>query len=199
MTSFYSADELAGLGLGAYGEDVRISRHARLYAPEKIRLGSHVRIDDFCVLSGAITIGSYVHLAVSCVLFAGDAAITIGDYSTLSSRCAVYATTDDYSGEHMCNPMVPERYTGVTGAAVTIGRHVIVGTGSTILPGVTLAEGCAAGAMSLLNRSTEPWGIYYGVPARRREERSRKLLDLCAQWEAEQRITTGENIHERDH
>ena len=53
--------------------------------------------------------------------------------------------------------------------------------------------------MSLLNRSTEPWGIYYGVPARRREERSRKLLDLCAQWEAEQRITTGENIHERDH
>ena len=149
MTSFYSPQELAGLGLGAYGEDVRISRNAHLYAPEKIRLGSHVRIDDFCVLSGAVTIGSYVHLAVACVLFAGDAAITIGDYSTLSSRCAVYATTDDYSGRYMCNPMVPEAYTGVTGAEVTIGPHVIVGTGSSILPGVHVAEGCAAGAMSL--------------------------------------------------
>ena len=85
----------------------------------------------------------------------------------------------------MTNPTVPEAYTGVRQAPVEIGAHVIVGSGSTILPGVTVAEGCALGAMTLLQRSTEPWGIYYGVPARRQAERSRELLELCRKLEAE--------------
>ena len=38
--------------------------------------------------------------------------------------------------------------------------------------------------MSLINRSTEPWGIYAGVPARRIRERSRELLELCREFEA---------------
>ena len=185
MTSYYSQEELAALGLKACGQDVRISRKASLYGVERIRLGEHVRIDDFCLLSGSIELGSYVHLAAGSLLFAGEAGIRIGDYSTLSSRCAVYALSDDYSGAHMTNPTVPEAYTGVRQAPVELGRHVIVGSGSTILPGVTVAEGCAVGAMSLLSRSTEPWGVYYGVPARRQGERSRELLALCRKLEAE--------------
>ena len=185
MTSYYSQEELAALGLKAYGRDVRISRKASLYGVERIRLGDHVRIDDFCLLSGSIELGSYVHLAAGSLLFAGEAGIRVGDYSTLSSRCAVYALSDDYSGAHMTNPTVPEAYTGVRQAPVEIGAHVIVGSGSTILPGVTVAEGCALGAMTLLQRSTEPWGIYYGVPARRQAERSRELLELCRKLEAE--------------
>ena len=185
MTSYYSQEELAALGLKAYGQDVRISRKASIYGAERISLGDHVRIDDFCLLSGDISLGSYIHLAAGVLLFAGDAGITIDDYSTLSSRCAVYALTDDYSGAAMTNPTVPEAYTHVTQAPVSIGRHVIVGTGSTILPGVKLGEGCAVGAMSLLNRDAEPWGIYHGIPARRRGERSRELLSLCEKLESE--------------
>ncbi len=185
MTSYYSPEELAALGLAAYGEDVRISRKASLYGVEHIRLGSHVRIDDFCLLSGHIQLGNYIHLAVGALLFAGEAGIVMEDYTTLSSRCAVYALSDDYSGAAMTNPTVPELYTAVTQQPVHIGRHVIVGTGSTILPGVTLGEGCAVGAMSLLNHSTEPWGIYIGIPARRIMERSRDLLALCAKLESE--------------
>lgn len=185
MTSFYTPEELAALGLRSCGEDVRVSRRASLYGAENISLGSHVRIDDFCLLSGCVEIGSFVHLAAGVLIFAGEAGVTIGDYSTLSSRCAVYAVTDDYSGAHMTNPTVPERYTGVTQHSVYIGRHVIVGTGSSILPGTTVEEGCAVGAMSLVRGDTEPWGIYYGVPARRQKERSRELLQLCAEFEAE--------------
>ncbi|MBR1455578.1 MAG: acyltransferase [Oscillospiraceae bacterium] len=185
MTSFYTEEELAALGLKAYGRDVRISRKASLYGAERISVGDHVRIDDFCLLSGSVTLGSYVHLAAGALLFGGDAGVTVGDYSTLSSRCAVYALTDDYSGAHMTNPTVPEAYTGVTQAPVSIGRHVIVGTGSTVLPGVTLGEGCAVGAMTLLRESTQPWGVYYGVPAVRRAERSRELLRLCEKLEKE--------------
>ncbi len=183
MTSYYSPEELAGLGLGSFGEDVRISRYARLYGAAHMHFGSHVRIDDFCLLSGRITLGSYIHIAAGVLLYGGEAGIFFDDYTTASSRCALYAQSDDYSGEHMTNPTVPEAYTGVCSAPVTIGKHVILGTGSTVLPGVSIGEGCAVGAMTLLNRSTEPWGVYYGVPARRQGERKRGLLALCRQLE----------------
>jgi len=61
--------------------------------------------------------------------------------------------------------MVPERYSNVKAAAVILRRHVIVGSGSIILPGVTLEEGTAIGALSLVRKSTEPWTVYAGIPA----------------------------------
>ena len=185
MNSFYSPEELGALGLKEYGENVLISRKCSIYGAENIRLGSHVRIDDFCLLSGKVELGSYVHIAAGCLLFGGSAGIRFEDYSTISSRGAVYAVSDDYSGEHMTNPMVPEAFTAVTQEPVSIGKHCIIGSGCTVLPGVTLGEGCAVGSMSLVNRSAEPWGIYVGIPARRVKERSRKLLEYCAEFESQ--------------
>jgi galactoside O-acetyltransferase len=63
---------------------------------------------------------------------------------------------------------------------------VIVGASSIIFPGVTLAEGCSVGAMTLVNKSTAPWGIYVGNPARRVKERKKDLLLLEAQFLKEQ-------------
>ena len=54
MNSFYSPEELKSLELKEYGENVLISRKCSIYGAENIRLGSHVRIDDFCVLSGKV-------------------------------------------------------------------------------------------------------------------------------------------------
>ena len=179
MTSYYSPEELAALGLASYGEDVRVSRYAHLYGAETIRLGNHVRIDDFCILSGRITIGNYFHLAAGSLLYGGEAGITFDDYTTASSRCAIYALSDDYTGAFMTNPTVPEDFTNVRQAPVHIGRHVVLGTGTTVLPGIDIAEGCAAGAMTLFTQSTEPWGIYYGIPARRQKERRQDLLEQC--------------------
>jgi len=50
------------------------------------------------------------------------------------------------------------------------------------LPGVVVEEGCAVGAMALITRSTQPWGIYAGVPAVWLKERSRDLLKLEEQF-----------------
>ena len=47
-----------------------------------------------------------------------------------------------------------------------------------IFPGVEIAEGCAIGALSIVNKSTEPWGIYFGTPVRRIKNRSKNLLEL---------------------
>jgi galactoside O-acetyltransferase len=78
----------------------------------------------------------------------------------------------------MTNPMVPPEFTAVTKADVFLGRHVIVGSGSVILPGVTLEDGVAIGALSLVTHNCAAFGTYSGVPVRRVLERKRDLLEL---------------------
>lgn len=178
--SFYSREELQALGFARIGTDVRISKKASIYNPGRISIGSHVRIDDFCVLSagdGGIEIGDYVHVAVFCLLI-GAGKITVREFSNFSSRVSIYSSNDDYSGQHLTNPMVPGQFTGVTRKDVIIDRHAIIGSGSVVLPGVHLEEGTAVGALSLVKQTCKTFGIYAGVPARRIGERKRDLLDL---------------------
>ena len=80
--------------------------------------------------------------------------VRIDDFVNISSRVVIYAISDDYSGESMTNPMIPEKYKALQRGKVVIYKHVIIGTGSIVLPGVGLNEGSAAGSMSLvlLNR-----------------------------------------------
>ena len=98
------------------------------------------------------------------------------DYSGLSSRVSVYATSDDYSGKAMTNPTIPSEFTNVYSETVIIKRHAIIGASSVILPGVVVETGCSCGAMTLVNKSTEPWSIYVGAPMKKIGDRDKKLL-----------------------
>lgn len=184
-TSFYSRKELELIGLKAVGEGVLISRNAKFYSPETISIGNNVRIDDFCILSGAITIGSYIHISASTILSAGQAGIEIGDFANISQRVNVFANSDDYSGQTMTNPMIPRKFKKLDQAKVTIKRHSIIGCGTVVMPGVTIEEGTAIGAMCFVDRSTKPWTIYAGIPAKAIKERSQKLLRLEEEFLAE--------------
>lgn len=192
--AFLQRQELEGMGFQHLGEDVRISTRAAIYGASHISVGDHSRIDDFCVLSagaGGIEIGRNVHIAVFCSLI-GAGQITMEDFSGLSSRVTIYSSNDDYSGDHLTNPAVPAIYTNVTSAPVRLGRHVIIGAGTIILPGVTLHDGGAVGAQSLVTRDCEEFAVYAGVPAKRIRDRSRKLLALeRAYLESESRDSRG--------
>lgn len=176
MTSFYSNEELHEFTFKSIGENVQISRKSSIYGAENIEIGNNVRIDDFCILSGHVKIGSYIHIAAYTALYGGCAGIIIDDFANLSSRICVYSVSDDYSGESMTNPMVPDEYKHITNELVHIKKHCILGSGCTVLPGVTLEEGCAIGCMSMVRYDTEPWSIYAGIPVRKIKERSRNLL-----------------------
>lgn len=180
--SFYTEQELKQIGFKHIGKNVLISRKTSIYGAGNISIGNNVRVDDFCILSGHLTVGNNVHIAASVLLFAGDAGIILQDFSGISSRSAVYAVSDDYSGEYMTNPTVPDCFKHIISGKVTIEKHVVVGTGCTILPGVTVSEGCSVGAMSLINKTTEPWKIYIGIPAKPKFERSKKVLELEKQY-----------------
>jgi galactoside O-acetyltransferase len=178
MNSFFSDEELQELGLKAYGKNVLISKKCSIYGASNIQIGNNVRIDDFCILSGRIVIGSNIHISAYTGIFAGHTGVFIEDYATISSRIMVYAESDDYTGETMTNPMIPDEYRGVTKAAVTIRKNVIVGSGCTILPGVTIDEGASVGSMSLVNKSLEAWSVYVGIPCRKIKDRKKHLLEL---------------------
>lgn len=184
-SSFYSEEELAGLGLKSFGHAVRISRKASLYNTERIEIGSHVRIDDFCVISactgGWVRIGSFVHIAAMCLIEA-PAGLEMKDFSGLAGRCTVYGGTDDYSGEHLTNPCVPWEYRSCVWAPVVLEKHALAGAGTVILPGVTMGECSVAGAMSLVNRSIPPGQIHAGTPARYIKDRKTTLLELEADF-----------------
>jgi galactoside O-acetyltransferase len=173
-------DAIEKMGFALVGQNVQISDRASFYGISMITVGNNVRIDDFCVLSagvGGIVIGDNIHIAVYTSLI-GAGKIMLSDFCNLSSRVSIYSSNDDYSGASMTNPTIPGRYTGVTHADVFLGRHVIVGSGSVILPGVTLEDGVAVGALSLVTKDCEAFGVYAGNPARRIKERKRDLLEL---------------------
>lgn len=178
---YYTDEELNEAGFRALGSNVSISRSCTIVGIENISIGNNVRIDGYCSLiaagSGYLEIGSYIHIGGYCLLSAGDG-IVMEDFSGLSHGVMIYSRTDDYSGRHLTNPMVPEKYLGVTGGEVRLQRHALIGSGSVILPKVTVGEGSSVGALSLINKSLEPWGVYFGAPAKRLRARSRKLLEL---------------------
>lgn len=176
--AYYSSEKLQELGLKKLGVGVKISDKASLYNLQDIEIGDNSRIDDFCVISGHVKIGRNVHVAPFCLVAGGELGVTLEDFSGLAYGVQVFSQSDDYTGGTLTNPTIPAKYKKEKKAAVHIGRHVIIGAGSMVFPGVKIAEGCSVGAMTLVNKSTVEWGVYLGNPAKRIKERKKDLLTL---------------------
>lgn len=176
--AYLSESQLDALGFKSLGKNIRISDKAAIYNPELIEIGDHSRIDDFCIISGRVVIGRYCHITPMCLIAGGEPGIYMDDYVTCAYGVKIFSQSDDYSGETMVNSLIPKQFKKEFFAAVQIERHVIMGTNVVIFPGVTLAEGSSIGAMSLVTRSTQPWWIYTGIPARPYKTRSQNLLQL---------------------
>ncbi len=187
---YYTEQELTQLGFAACGADVKISRNCAIIGAKNIRIGSHVRIDDYVVISaasGSLDLGSYIHIAAGVYLGCAGG-ITMADFTGLSHGSKIYSASDDYSGGALTNPTVPKKYLKVDVAPVTLGRHAIIGAGSIILPGAVLGEGVAVGAVSLVKRGFQclPFGIYFGTPVRKIANRSKAILAAEAALLAEE-------------
>ncbi|MEG2599476.1 MAG: acyltransferase [Muribaculaceae bacterium] len=180
MTSFYTEEELALLGLESYGKDVLISRKTSIYTPHKISIGDNVRIDDFCILSGDITFGSHIHIAAYCALY-GAKGIVLEDYCGISSRSVIYSAVDDLSGDYLAGPNQFQHTINVVGGTVKLCKYAIIGTNSTIFPDLTINEGVVVGACSMVNKSLAEWGIYAGIPVKRLKDRTKGLLKYILQ------------------
>jgi acetyltransferase-like isoleucine patch superfamily enzyme len=171
---YLSRPELARLGFATLGDDVRIHRSCVLVGCERISIGSHVRIDPFCIItiSGGLVIGSHVHVSAHAALV-GAGPIEIGDFANVSHGAKILSSSDHFSAAGIAGPLVPDAYRQVEHAAVSVGRHGIVGAGAVLLPNAAVGEGATIGALSLVKGAIPPWTVHAGVPARLVGQRDR--------------------------
>ena len=166
--------------LKKFGKNAVIGKTVRIRYPELVEIGDNVIIDDFCYISTSLKIASNVHISSGCKLIGGrDASVEFGEFSTLSPNVVIAAGSDDYiSG--IGTPIVPTEFKGnyIVGH-ISIGRHCIIGSNTTILPNVNIAEGSSVGANSLVKENLKPWVLYAGIPAKAIRNRERdKILHL---------------------
>lgn len=103
-----------------------------------------------------ITVGDHVFLN-ACCRFQDQGGITIGD-GTLIGHGVTLATLN-----HDENP---ERRAVLYPAPIQIGRRVWIGSGATVLPGVTIGDGAIVAAGAVVTRDVPPETVVAGVPAR---------------------------------
>lgn len=166
------------------GEDVRVNGQAIIVRPELVSIGNHVAIDMWVYISTKATIGNYIHIAPSVSIIGGAGAeIIMEDFSNIGSGGRIVCASDDFT-QGLISPVVPVEYRTIISKPVIFKKFATLGVNCTVLPGVTLAEGCIVGANSVVTKDTEPWTIYVGSPAKpikiRQQERileSAKILE----------------------
>lgn len=165
MSSFYTEEEYKKLGFKEIGKNCLISKKASFYGISSISIGNNVRIDDFCIISGNVEIGNYVHISAYVALY-GSMGIKINDYCGCSARTTIYSAIDDFSGNYMIGPMVPEELTNVTGGNVILEKYAQLGANTVVMPNLTIEEGAVTGACTLVRKNLEPWTINVGTPSK---------------------------------
>jgi len=109
---------------------------------------------------GDIRIGDRVLINRGCYFDPGNALIEIADGVALGAGVTLTAVSHEIGPSEV-------RAGPVKAAPISIGRGAWLGTRVVVLPGVTIAPGCIIGAGAVVTESTEPDGVYVGIPARR--------------------------------
>jgi acetyltransferase-like isoleucine patch superfamily enzyme len=148
------------------GYDVRVHEQAIVTRPELVEIGNHVAIDMWVYLSTQAKIGNYIHIAPSVSIIGGASALlTMEDFTNIGSGGRIVCASDDFM-QGLISPVVPIEHRTVINKPITFKKFATLGVNCTVLPGVTLGEGCIVGANSVVTKDTEPWMVYAGTPAK---------------------------------
>lgn len=176
---YYEDFELKSFGFNSIGSNVKIAKNCVIVGVHKISIGDNVIIDAFCSIiisdNGYLNIGSHVHIGAFSHILASNG-VELKDFSGLSQGVKIYSKTDDYSGNSLTNPTIPNEYKSFKKGKIIIKEHAIVGANSVILPNVVIGEGVSIGALSLVSTNLASWTMYYGNPLKKIANRSKKLL-----------------------
>ena len=105
----------------------------------------HAEIAPGCFIAAQSVVAPGAELGTSVIVNHGavvDHDCVVGEFSHIAPRSAL-------------------------GGAVRVGRHVLVGSGATVLPGLRIADDVVIGAGAVVCDDLPHAGVYAGVPARR--------------------------------
>ncbi len=114
------------------------------------RIGCHVGKNAF--------IGDYVRVDLQHANM-----IYIGEYAHITSGCRLLCHQRDLTNYRAGDNAA---LCGYRKGEIHIGKGVMVGMESTIMPGVTIGEGAIIGAGSLVVKDIPAWTVAMGVPAK---------------------------------
>lgn len=155
------------------GSDVTFYPNCFIQGPaERFEVADHVDFFPHTYLSlgkgpsSFVEIGHHTHFAPGCVLY-GWGGLMIGPYCNIAAHCVLATIGHDpiIRGE---KPMAIPPYCA---GPITLVEDIWLGANVTVTSNVTIARGCIIGANAVVNRNTEPFGLYCGVPARRIRDR----------------------------
>ena len=112
-------------------------------------------------------IGDYVHIGPYVTIIGGAQGVfRMKGLNTVGAGSRLLCATDEFRGAGLPG-ITPRDYRDkVRFEPVIFEMLASIGTNVVVHPGVTLAEGSVVGSCSLVDKSTVPWTIYVGVPAR---------------------------------
>lgn len=134
-----------------------------------IRIGNNCELRSGCKLltyGGNIIIGNNCSVNPYTVLY-GQGNLTIGSNVRIAAQCVIIPSNHNYNDLN-----IPIMKQGLSKLGITIEDDVWIGCGVRILDGVVISKGCVIGAGSVVTKSTEPYGVYVGVPAKKIASRS---------------------------
>lgn len=147
------------------GKNVVFEPGVLVFHPENIEIGSNVYIGHNTMLKGyyknKIIIGDEVFISQNCFIH-GSCNLKIGSNVGIGPGVMIFGSPHDLSKDNL-GPinLLPLKFD-----PIVIEDGCDIGMGAVILGGVTLGLGTQVGAGAVVTKSTKPFSIVAGVPAR---------------------------------
>lgn len=164
--------------LSKYGKNVFISKSVEIRRPYLVKIGNNIAIDTGFYCTTQMKLGDYIHIAPYVTIIGGaKGLIKMNHFTAIGAGSRIICASDSHLGEGLVGPLIPNKYQNkIIIKPVIFENFAGIATNVVVMPGVTLAEGSVIGACSLVTKSTEPWTIYYGIPARPVKMRRKDIM-----------------------
>lgn len=128
-----------------------------------IKIGANTKIWDGVLI---LTYGGNIEIGENCsinpyTIIYGHSRTTIGNNVLIAGHSMIIPANHNFERNDL-----PIKEQGETKIGISIEDDVWIAHGCSILDNVKISKGSIIGAGSVVTKSTEPYGIYVGVPAK---------------------------------
>lgn len=149
------------------GDDVIIHDDCVFKRAHDIIIGSHVAIDKGFYCSTKLEVRDYVHISPYVTTIGGaKCSVFLDNFTFVAAGTKLICGTEKYTEDGLIGATIPLKYRCLTLGKIVFEKFSGCGVNCVIMPNVVLAEGSVVGANSVVTKSTEPWTVYVGSPAK---------------------------------
>jgi acetyltransferase-like isoleucine patch superfamily enzyme len=149
------------------GQDFKMEYGSRMYVSNNWSIGDRVQIATHCAIfsreggvAGKVQIGDGTHIGDHSIIDCA-ANVTIGAEVAIGPNCILYSHDHDYTSDSSA-----AWKGGLICKDITIEDGAWVGSGVTVLPGVTIGKRAVIAAGAVVTKDVPAHAIWGGVPAK---------------------------------